>query len=532
MNQQIIETDETGEARTLTGAGLLGIITTGMYDDSLSMYREYIQNAADAIAGLEDPGDGRVEIGIDVRGRRIVIRDNGPGLSYEDALDRLLPIGRSTKKLGADRGFRGVGRLAGLAFAQTVAFTTRACRDQSVTRITWRSNQLPDLTSSTSDLQQAIRDCVAVETLSGAEYPEHFFEVEVSGVALHSVGLLLNSDAVREYIGEVCPVPMSPGFPFFEEFEGVFDRAQKPLALNILFEGDSRPVERLYGKSIRLSANREAEFTKFQTVRIPVDGNGEAAIGWIAHSPYLGAIPKEQRIRGIRARVGNIQIGGEAVFDHLFTEERFNRWCVGELHILDPRIVPNARRDYFQPGPPLQDLENQLKPILRGISTRCRRESTTRNRDRKALLSLCNIEDLHALATSGYLTMEDSTRLVQGALQEVEEVRQSIHKGNLENGSSERLETVAEQLSRFSGEVELQRFGDMTSLEIVAYQRVFGALATLAPTPGSAMDLIESVFDEASRASRVGSGLETGQRTGNHTQVRMALDDAGALIPG
>ena len=330
---------------------MLEVVTTGMYDDPLSMYREYIQNAADAIAGLEDTGDGRVQISIDVRRHRIVIRDNGPGLSYEDALDRLLPIGRSAKKPGTDRGFRGIGRLAGLAFAQTVTFTTRACGDQSVTGITWHSNQLPDLTSSTSDLQQAIRDCVAIEILPGADYPEHFFEVEVSGVALHSVGLLLNRDAVREYIGEVCPVPMRAGFPFIKELEGMFDRAQKPLELNIFFEGDSRPVERLYGNSIRLSANREAEFTEFQTFQIPVGGNGEAAVGWVAHSPYLGAIPKDQRIRGIKARVGNIQIGGEAVFDHLFAEERFNRWCVGELHILDPRIVPNARRDYFQPGP-------------------------------------------------------------------------------------------------------------------------------------------------------------------------------------
>ena len=123
--------------------------------------------------------------------------------------------------------------------------------------------------------------------------------------------------------------------------------------MEVVLEGDPDPVERPYGESIRLSANKEAEFTEFHVVRIPsVDRNGEAAVGWIAHSPYLGAIPKEQRIRGIRVRVGNIQIGGESVFDDLFAEERFNRWCVGELHILDSRIVPNARRDYFRARTP------------------------------------------------------------------------------------------------------------------------------------------------------------------------------------
>ena len=156
---------DTQETPALSGAGLLGLVTTGMYGDPLSMYREYIQNAADAAAGSGFPDRARVEITVDVTGRQIRIRDNGPGLSGEQALARLLPIGRSDKRLGTDRGFRGVGRLAGLAFAKTVSFTTRACENQSVTRIIWHSDRLPELTSTESELEQAILGCVDVETL-------------------------------------------------------------------------------------------------------------------------------------------------------------------------------------------------------------------------------------------------------------------------------------------------------------------------------------------------------------------------------
>lgn len=481
------------ETRRLAGAGLLGLVTTGMYDDPLSMYREYIQNAADAVAASGDAEGGRVDITIDVRDRSVKIRDNGPGLSYEDALDRLLPIGSSSKRLGIDRGFRGVGRLAGLAFAERVIFTTRSCQDGPVTRITWHSDRLPDLTSSESELEEAIRECVGVETLSGTEYPDHFFEVEINGVARHSAGLLLNREAVRAYIGEVCPVPISTEFPFSEEVEGLLDGVETPLTLEILLDGESDPIERLYGESIYFSANREAGFTSFQEIHIPRGGgSGEAAVGWVAHSSYLGAIPKEQLIRGIRARVGNIQIGGEGVFDHLYAEERFNRWCVGEIHVLDPQIVPNARRDYFQPTPPLRNLENQLTPILRDISARCRRKSATRNRHRRILSTLCNIEDMYSLASSGFLAVEDSARLVQDALQEVEEVR----RGNLDNGSIERLDTVAEKLGNFSGEAGLQRFSEMMPSEVVDYRKVFSALAALAPSPGLAKELIEKVLAE------------------------------------
>ena len=516
----------------LSGAGLLGLVTTGMYDDPLSMYREYIQNAADAIAGSGLPGRARVDIAIDVTERRIRIRDHGPGLSLEEALERLLPIGRSDKTLGIDRGFRGVGRLAGLAFAKTVSFTTRARKDQTVTRITWHSDRLPELTSTESELEEAILDCIHVETLPGSDFPEHFFEVEVGDVARHSAGLLLNRDAVREYVGEVCPVPISSEFPFADRVRGLFYGAEAPLTLEVLLEGDPDPVERPYGESIRLSANKEAEFTEFQVVRIPsVDGNGEAVLGWIGHSSYLGAIPIEQRMRGIRARVGNIQIGGEAVFDDLFTEERLNRWCVGELHILDLRIIPNTRRDYFEPGPHLRNLENQLTPVLQGISTRCRRESTARNRARKTLSALCNFEDLYALATSGYLTSKDSAGLVQEALREIEEVRKNIGKGHLENGTLKRLESVQDKLNSFSVETELQRFGDMPPSEVIVYQRVFGALATLAPSPSSARELIEIVFAEASRVGQSGSGINPAQRNGNPSQTRLALDDKGPLTP-
>ena len=503
----------TQSTAALSGAGLLGLVTTGMYDAPLSMYREYIQNAADTLARSGLPGRARVDIEIDISKRRIRIRDNGPGLSHEQALERLLPIGRSDKTLGIDRGFRGVGRLAGLAFAKAVSFTTRASKDQSVTRVTWHSDQLPELTCTESELEEAILDCVDVETLPGSGHPDHFFEVEVADVARHSAGLLLNRDAVRDYIGEVCPVPMGSEFPFADRVEGLFHGAEAPLTVEVLLQGDAGPIERPYGKSIRLSANKAAEFTDFQVIRIPsVDGNGEAVVGWIAHSSYLGAIPGEQRVRGIRARVGNIQIGDDAVFRNLFTEERFNRWCVGELHILDSRITPNARRDYFEPSPHLRNLENQLIPVLRNISTRCRRESTARNRARKALSALCNIEDLYALATSGLLTSEDSVGFIQKALREVEEVRTSIGDGNLDSVTIERLENAKSQLSNFPVETELRRFGDMPPSDVVVYQRVFGALATLAPSPGSARDLIELVFAKASVAGQNGSDTNLGRR--------------------
>ena len=487
------------ESSVLVGAGLLGIVTTGMYDTPLSMYREYIQNSADALSGSEISGKAKVEIGIDVAKRQVRIRDYGPGLSYEDACDRLIPIGYSDKKMGIDRGFRGIGRLAALPFAETVAFTTRAFQTESVTRITWYRDRLPDLTAPRAQLEQAIRKCVDVETLSGSEYPDHFFEVEVGGVARHSAGLLLNREAVRDYIGEVCPVPMSKEFPFTMQVRNLLGVSGPPIALEVIIKGDSQPAERPYGNVIRLSTNRVDQFADFQEIHIPSDdGKGVAAVGWVAHSSYLGALPKELRIRGIRARVGNIQIGDESVFDELFPEERFNRWCVGEIHIMDSRIIPNTRRDYLQPSPHLRNLENHLMPILRDISSRCRRASTARNRHRKILSLLCNIEDLHDLAVSGYLAVEDSRALVVRALQETKVVRESVRKNDLKDCCLERLDEIEEQLGNFNYEEKPDEFDIIPPEEVTVYQRVFQTLAELAPSPGSAKEMIEAVLAETS----------------------------------
>ena len=291
------------------GAGIFGLVTVGLYDNPLTMFREYIQNAADAIAGMTASEGGRVEITIDPPEGRIKIRDNGPGLSYDDCLQQLVSIGRSNKQLGSDRGFRGIGRLVGLAFAKTVTFTTRTPLDEFVTRVTWNSSGLPSSTTSEPEVERVIRDCVKVEALREPGYPDHFFEVEVGGVARHAAGFLLNRDAVRSYVSEVCPVPMSKAFPYSHRIPDLFKPNELPMSLNVTLDGGREPVKRPHRRTFQLSANREDSFRELEEIRIPtIDRVGDAAVGWIAHSAYLGAIPKESRIRGIRARVGNIQM--------------------------------------------------------------------------------------------------------------------------------------------------------------------------------------------------------------------------------
>ena len=489
------------------GPGIFGLVTVGMYDNPLAIYREYIQNSADAIASMAVLEGGKVEITIDPSERRVRIWDNGPGLSHDDSLKQLVPIGRSNKRLGSDRGFRGIGRLAGLAFAETVSFTTRAHRDEPVTRVTWNSNRLPSSAAGEEEIEDMVRGSVDVNTLPGPEYPDHFFEVELSGVARHSAGSLLNRDAVRSYVSEVCPVPISTAFPYSQRIAGLFKVCEPPLSLDITLDGDVEPVRRPYGQTIQLSANREDEFTSFEEIRIPnVERTANAAVGWIAHSSYFGAIPKGNQIRGVRARVGNIQVGNETVFDSLYSEERLNRWCVGELHILDCRIVPNSRRDYFEPGPHLRGLENHLRPVLRRIAARCRAASTARNKDRKNLFLVVRIEDTYDLAVSGYLTKDYSAVLARQALQEIPSVREKIVASQSGSDSIARLDIVETKLNDFNGEPENRPFEGVPHSDVRTYQTMFQALTTVASSPRTAQELMEAILLSASSIENNGTG--------------------------
>ena len=498
----------------LVGSGILGLVTAGMYDDPQAIYREYIQNAADALATAGERARGMVDIRIDVSGARAVIRDNGPGLSRDTVFQALVPIANSEKRRGADRGFRGIGRLSGLAFAESVAFRTRACDDEPVSCVTWDGRKLHSL-QGVSETERAIQECVTIETLPGPDYPNHFFEVELRGIGRHAASRILNRENVRAYIGEVCPVPLHPEFPFMREISNLFVSDKVPLTLDVFVNGETDPITRRYGRNIRFSEGREANFTELEPIHIPTaEGEDAAAVGWIAHSDYLGAIPKAPGIRGIRALIGNIQIGNERTFDALFPEERFNRWCVGEIHILDPRIVPNGKRDYFELGPHVRNLENHLKSVFRGIAARCRRASIKRNRERKIRSALNRVDEIQNLAAAGYLFLEDAEALIEQAINGVG-VAQSDAIAEPAEADSEMPNESKLTAPPSHAQHDLLPHSGIPKLEMDAYRRVFRAMAERSRSPRAEIEAIMGDLERryvqgTPKPSRFSGGIKKG----------------------
>ena len=100
----------------IIGKHTLESLTTGMYADPYVVFREYIQNAADAIdnavrQSLLTSDSAKIVIHLSPAEKSIIISDNGTGIHADEAEQTLISIGNSKKTSEFDRGFRGIGRL-------------------------------------------------------------------------------------------------------------------------------------------------------------------------------------------------------------------------------------------------------------------------------------------------------------------------------------------------------------------------------------------------------------------------------------
>lgn len=373
--------------KIIIGKDVLELLSTSMYVDPLTIYREYIQNSADAIDQarseqlISPRQSGRVEIAVDPTARIIRIRDNGAGISAREFAGRMSKIGASEKRGTSARGFRGVGRLAGLGYCQELVFKSRRVGEAHISELRWDCRKLKStlrLAEAGSELSGLIRELVAVRKVPTESGPSHFFEVELRGVVRHRNDQLLNAKAVSDYLAQVAPLPFAPGFRYGEKIAGSLAPHVALGQLEITVDGSERPLYRPHANRIEVGEGKFDKYGDLQLHEIPNVDGGVAALVWVLHHGYSGALPAATLVRGLRFRAGNIQVGDNVLLEGHFSEPRFNSWAVGEIHIVDNRIVPNGRRDHFEQNIHFDNVLNHLGPILRDISRRCRQSSADR----------------------------------------------------------------------------------------------------------------------------------------------------------
>lgn len=366
---------------------LLDSFTSGMYNDPLIIYREYIQNAVDSI----DLSPNRknvpfeVQIQLEPRTRQLTIHDNAMGLPRAMAEEVLSSVGSSSKAFGKLRGFRGIGRLGGIAFSDQAVFRTKA-KNESVESIQeWDCALLRRLLSEQRKdaltLEEVFRRVTNFRQVKCRNTQDSYFEVVLSGVTSFR-NQLFDLDRVKRYLCQTAPVPFNPTvFSFADAIEEYLSRMLSNYCrYNIFLNG--KQIYKPYSDIVRITKGNADKIEGINFFTIAKGQDRPMAYGWYGRRQVLlGAITRGDDLSGIRVRVGNIQIGDAHLLDLCYREPRFNGYVIGEIHVESSSLIPNSRRDDFVDNTDKGVFYNAIEkevglPISKEIRFRSRLAST------------------------------------------------------------------------------------------------------------------------------------------------------------
>jgi len=303
------------------GKFTLESLTTGMYSEPESCYREYIQNAVDSLdmavsIGIMRAEDFRVEVIVDSERQEISIKDNGTGIKKDLVRKTLLDIGNSTKLHTTNRGFRGIGRLGGLSYCKRLSFCTSAFGESVKTLITFDCEKLKALLvpgqSSEHNLQSVIETVTDVRDMQ-EQASSHYFIVKMEGV--DDISSLLDLETVKDYISQVAPIPFRDRFYWGRELnaklvENGITISEYPVFIGESFESLSqvyKPYKNSFETNSRAGVSKD-EVLGLSFFRINDGIQQLVAFGWYADTDFSGTLV-DDRISGVRVRQGNILIG-------------------------------------------------------------------------------------------------------------------------------------------------------------------------------------------------------------------------------
>ena len=349
------------------GKNILDNLTTGMYSDSKVIYREYIQNACDQLdlavsLGILTADEGSVDIFTDNQKRYISIKDNATGVKASEFIEDVGDIANSNKQIGKNKGFRGIGRLCGLAYCTTLKFTTSYAGEDVKSIMTCDAQKMRAmLVENKKYTLDEIWDEIVTYSTEPETTEEHYFEVELFDINKENTDLL-NNTKVCEYLSFVAPVPYKNTFILRSQ---IYNHAQ-----NIGYKIDEYCI-RVNGDQIfkeyttKLKEQSGSALKNYDEIsRLEFkdfcDASGKLiAWMWVGLSRFEKQIPKVNTMRGLRVRSGNIQLGNDDVLKDLFKEPRGNYYFVGEVFAVSKELIPNSQRDYFN--------ENKMRVLFEDL---------------------------------------------------------------------------------------------------------------------------------------------------------------------
>lgn len=425
----------------VVGKHVLESLTLGMYTDPKIIFREYVQNATDAIdkaiaASLIQKENGRIDITIDPAQKEIRIRDNGMGVPKQDVYHTLGDIGNSEKKQAKDRGFRGIGRLGGLGYCTELEFMTSYQGENCKTIMHWNAQELKRLLQpQNTDYEDVIGliDAVTILDTQTENSDCHYFEVVLKGIEQGSEELL-EFKTVKDYLSQVAPVPIDykGGMVLQKINQTLEEYGKEPEEFKIyLREGeDVEQIHKPYSFAVTVGSKKEF-IEDIYFFHGDKDDGALFFLGWYGETKLSGMI--DETVSGLRVRKRNILIGDNRTLDEFFwspTYHRFNRWYVGEIYVFDENLIPNARRDDFEKNETYFAFRQKVEKTAKDLARLAHSASKQRNEDKKAQKIMEEKQEIEQELSNDSITDTRKEQLlaqVENLTQEAEKIKPDIY---------------------------------------------------------------------------------------------------------
>lgn len=401
---------------------VLEALTTGLYPDKRHVLREFVQNAFDALGELRRAQKSAQLKPIEVRIERpsVFVYDEGVGMT-----DRMMRqyryVGFSEKDPSQAVGFRGIGKLSGIAVAKRIVATSSRLG-------VGRRYEVVINADGMFDVLRKERNPVLGELLDRfsevRDYPEkravHFTAVELQEIRQDSESLY-DAEDIRKYLRHNVPVPFDPACSYAAEVgtrlrSNVTDFFECELLLNGSALFKPFPTDVLAPQFIPIFEADE-------------DGSPLLAYCWYVKNAKKGQIePKD--LSGLTFRMKNFAIGDRFLprRDLWVTTPERAFYFFGEIHLADQDLIPTADRTDFE--------DNSARQAMHD---RCGRISQQLNREAGLESEHRRFDDL----------LGATERLVNGRRQEIASGTLDVEmRGNVQFQVRKALEEVEKRLAR------------------------------------------------------------------------------------
>ena len=376
-------------AEELVYAAAVLILSEDLYPKKLEIIREYIQNASDAldlyapIAQIEDRWEPVIKVS--VQGRSLLVFDTGIGMGLEEIV-KLKRIAYSEKRVGEEAGYKGIGRLAGIAVADKLKISSTSYGDPKLHTFEFRAKDLrEDISTKKRGGEQEPATVVINRHTSisatDVDQESHYTLVEIRDVRESCLDIL-EVDPLQRYIADIAPVAFAPDSEFtygslISEHLRAHVPSYSPKAIYLAKPNSERVrIYKPYTDSMTLST------PQFIPVYNPDNPQQLLAYCWYASKgkEILGKIRPTGKIfeiegadveakhwlAGLVYKLFGFSIGDRTLPQRTLWTTTLTRaqWFTGEIHIVDSSIIPTTDRSNFVENEWRSKLYSQARDVI------------------------------------------------------------------------------------------------------------------------------------------------------------------------